>query len=265
MSKKRILIVDDEESVLSILKNSLMILGNDYAVTTATNGKEALYKARQNHFDLIVTDYLMPEMDGLELTSAIREIHPGVRIIMVTAYGSAELEHQAHRLQVYRYLNKPLEIAAFRQVVRDALSAPVLNALAGIAFSDEDFREINRCLDNLLMEIGARCVFLGDTVGSVIARAGELNETEISGILTLMRGIMAASVEAKRVIRNNNGHANLVYLEGETQNLYALNIGLHLLLVLMVDRNDHNERLGTVWYFARQTADRLQHVLNGVE
>lgn len=265
MGKKRILIVDDEETVLTILKSSLHALGSDYQVTTATNGKDALEQIRKGTFDLIVTDYLMPEMDGLELTAAARAIQPDTRVVMITAYGSTQIEVEAHRLRVYRYLNKPLDITAFRQVIRDALNAPPFEVMGGAAFSEETYQEINRCLDDLLLETSSRCVFLGDCSGSVVARAGELNESHISTFLAFLRGSVANAVEAHRVLNSSADATHLVFVAGDQRNLFILNIGLHLLLVLIVNREDSTDRLGTIWYFARQTAQALRKALNAIE
>jgi CheY-like chemotaxis protein len=121
MAYKRILIIDDEEPVLTILKHSLKKLGPDYEVLTADNGFAALDKLQTQQFDLVVTDYNMEQINGLELIEAINHLQPAARVIMITAYGSDALEAEARRLQVYRYLTKPLEINDFRRVVREAL------------------------------------------------------------------------------------------------------------------------------------------------
>ena len=127
MSYKRILIIDDEEPVLTILKHSLKKLGPDYEVLTANNGFAALDELQTQQFDLVVTDYNMEQINGLELIEAINHLQPAARVIMITAYGSDALEAEARRLQVYHYLAKPLEIHDFRRVVREALSKPATN------------------------------------------------------------------------------------------------------------------------------------------
>jgi DNA-binding NtrC family response regulator len=127
MSYKRILIVDDEESVLTILKHSLKKLGPDCEVLTANNGFAALDELQTQKFDLVVTDYNMEQINGLELIEAINHLQPTARVIMITAYGSDALEAEARRLRVYHYFTKPLEINDFRQVVREALSKPANN------------------------------------------------------------------------------------------------------------------------------------------
>ena len=79
MADKWILIVDDDDSILSILKNSLIKLGHEYQVVTASDGYQALDQLKQFHFDLVVTDYKMAGMNGLELLDKIHQAQTEVR------------------------------------------------------------------------------------------------------------------------------------------------------------------------------------------
>jgi len=119
---QRILIVDDEARVLLILHDTLQRLGNSFEVVTAQSGSEALKKARKEAFDLVITDLRMPGMDGVELTRALKAIHPDIRVVWITAYGCHKASADSTRLGVFRCLDKPLEIKQIRQVAQEALS-----------------------------------------------------------------------------------------------------------------------------------------------
>lgn len=136
MANKRVLIVDDEESILIVLKNSLTKLGPDYQVTTVTSAMVALDQIAAQPFDLVVTDYSMAQMDGLELVAAIRYARPELPIIMMTAYATDTLEREARRLQLYRYLTKPLDINIFRRVVQEVLDGETVSQQDTFAISD---------------------------------------------------------------------------------------------------------------------------------
>ena len=115
-----VLIVDDDERVLFVLSRALRALEDGYRIETAQSGEEALEKARARSYDVLVTDILMPGMDGVELTGAIKDLHPDTEVIWITAHGSYRFQLDGKRLKVYRYLEKPIDINEIRQAVLDA-------------------------------------------------------------------------------------------------------------------------------------------------
>ena len=120
--RRMILIVDDEERVLFVLQNALTKLDNDVEVVTAGTAEDALQKATDVPFDLVVTDMIMPDMDGIEFTEKIRETSSQPAVVWMTAYGCQSFQSEAERLGVYRCVEKPLEIHEFRKVVRQAIA-----------------------------------------------------------------------------------------------------------------------------------------------
>lgn len=121
----RILIVEDTRLMRESLVDVLTASGHD--VTTADNGVQAVELVAQGTpFDLIVTDIIMPEMDGIQAILEIQTLQPDARIIAISG-GSARLEkaqglETAHRLGAVAILEKPFEV--------DALLAAVSTALA---------------------------------------------------------------------------------------------------------------------------------------
>jgi DNA-binding NtrC family response regulator len=120
---KRILIVDDDERVLWVLHDALARVEDRYEIVTARSGREALSQFGEQPFDLVITDLRMPDMDGIELTEAIKALDSDAAVIWITAYGSHEVRDKLARLAVCDCLDKPLEITEIRQAVRDALQA----------------------------------------------------------------------------------------------------------------------------------------------
>mgnify|MGYP001225599899 CR=1 FL=1 len=120
---RRILVVDDERSVLLVTHRTLVRLGDGYEVVAAQNGREALDRIREAPFDLVITDLKMPEMDGVALTEAIRELCPDTIVIWMTAYGCGSLMDAAARLMVYGCLEKPVEVAEILRMARKALGS----------------------------------------------------------------------------------------------------------------------------------------------
>lgn len=261
--KKRILIVDDEESVLLVLKNSLIKLGDTYQVSTANSAFKALEQVQAQPFDLVITDYKMPEMDGLQLMEAIRMIQPQVRLIMMTAYGTEKLEQKVSQLKAYRYLTKPLEINAFRQIVKEALTADdVAISRPGIlVLSDARYRQVVNLLQELQVNVGSRCIILTDANGQMIAYSGEVSGLPLEQIASLLCGGMATLQAAGSALDGDEDAIHLSYREGKRDNLYVVNIGVQLLLILILEAKSYSSRLGSVWYYARQTAVTLRQTL----
>ena len=103
--KRKILIVDDEEVIRSGCRQILEMSG--YAVDEAVNGTDGLAKARQNDYDVLLTDILMPEMDGMQMLEEINRLGKDVIIIIITGYATIENAINAGRKGAFDYLPKP--------------------------------------------------------------------------------------------------------------------------------------------------------------
>src|SRR4030042_2325007 len=104
----RILIVDDEEMICSVMSRRLTREG--YVCVTAQNGEGALRHFYKDSFSLIISDIKMPEMDGIELLKEVKAVHPGILMIMVTAYPEIDLALEAMRLGAYDFIIKPADL-----------------------------------------------------------------------------------------------------------------------------------------------------------
>ncbi len=107
MIKGNILVVDDEESVRSVLKEYLANVG--YVVVTADSGEDALQKFIPGKFDSVVSDLMMPKMDGMELLKQIRQKDTNVVFLMITGYPSIESAIEAIKAGAYDYVTKPFK------------------------------------------------------------------------------------------------------------------------------------------------------------
>lgn len=113
MGSGRILIVDDEAHVVAALSQVLaMPRGGAYQVECCHTADAALARLSQAPFDLLITDLVMPGMDGLELLQKARQLCPAMRSILITGYGSPDVERQATEL-ASAYLTKPFTLRQF--------------------------------------------------------------------------------------------------------------------------------------------------------
>jgi CheY-like chemotaxis protein len=84
MDKAKIMIVDDEDIVLRAYAKELTM--HDYSVTSVSSGPEAIEKAKQENYDIILTDLIMPQMNGLELCKQIKQISPDTEVVLMSGY-----------------------------------------------------------------------------------------------------------------------------------------------------------------------------------
>jgi DNA-binding NtrC family response regulator len=126
VSNGRILVVDDEERVLFVLETALTDLGSQYEIVTASDGEEALKRLREGGIDLMITDLYMPRLNGMELTKAVRRSGAQTPVVWLTAHGCQDRHDEARRLQVFRCLEKPVEIAEIRHIARQALDKGIV-------------------------------------------------------------------------------------------------------------------------------------------
>ncbi len=102
-----IVIVDDEEMVLTSL-SSFLKLETEYEVKSFTSPKEALKYIQQNDVELVVSDYLMPEMDGISFLTEVRKLRPEVPRIILTGYADKENAIKAiNDVGLFQYIEKP--------------------------------------------------------------------------------------------------------------------------------------------------------------
>lgn len=122
MERKSILLVDDEEAIRKMVK---AILGDEfYQFSEASNGLEAQDRLKQSHFDLIITDVIMPDCDGIELVMAVRRKLPDIKVIVMSGGGRVRAGHYldlAGKLGAAKVFEKPFDTAALRKTVKDLL------------------------------------------------------------------------------------------------------------------------------------------------
>jgi len=117
--KERILIVDDEEAICDLLVRRLAEEG--YSCTMANNGREAINFLRKDAYSLIISDIIMPQVDGFELLEKIKAINPSVPVIIITGYSELETGLEAMRLGAYDFIIKPINLDLVVHTVKKAL------------------------------------------------------------------------------------------------------------------------------------------------
>ena len=118
---KKVLIVDDEETLTWSMSKSLSKDRDKYGILIANTGKEALDVLKNHAIDLVITDIRMPDINGLDLLATIKDRYPGTKVIIMTAYGSSDIQKEANKRGSLYYIEKPFEITDIRKLILDIL------------------------------------------------------------------------------------------------------------------------------------------------
>ncbi len=116
-----IVLVDDEDMVLTSL-NAYLSLETDYEVRTFLSARAALDYLERGRVDLVISDYLMPEMDGIQFLSRVRDLHPEAPRVILTGYADKENAIKGiNEVGLYQYIEKPWDNEDLRLVIRNGL------------------------------------------------------------------------------------------------------------------------------------------------
>jgi PAS domain S-box-containing protein len=120
-----ILVIDDDAAVCHVLR--AMLKADGYIVETAQNGREALACLRQGHFDVALTDLVMPDMDGIQTMAALKDLDADLEVIIVTGYAGVDSASAALKQGACDYLQKPITERQLHTAVARAIEVRRLN------------------------------------------------------------------------------------------------------------------------------------------
>lgn len=121
MDKHKIMVIDDEKIVCDMARLSLEQEG--YDVETFLNAEPALAKLKEKKFDVVVTDYKMKGIDGMDVLKTVRTSYPETKVIMITAFANLETAIEALRADVHDFFPKPVKIKELKASIERALGA----------------------------------------------------------------------------------------------------------------------------------------------
>ena len=116
---RRLLVIDDEAIVG---KRLLQVFGKmGFTVEVFDNPVQAMEAAATRHFDIVVTDLKMENMDGMEVLTKVRQLHPSTRVIIITGYAQPETAEEAFKLGVFDFIPKPFRLEQLKESILRAL------------------------------------------------------------------------------------------------------------------------------------------------
>jgi len=172
--KKNVLLVDDEKLFLKSVTDGLKPYQTTYGfeVLVANNGREAIEIINTHEIDAVITDIRMPEADGFKLISHMINNFPATPVVVMTAFGSQEIEKKVRELGIIRYLEKPIDFDVFLSTIRDVLAIEKKGRIEGITISTFlQMMEMEKITCTLTITTGKK-------EGVLYLRNGELLEAE---------------------------------------------------------------------------------------
>ncbi len=225
MSSPRILLVDDQRDILRLLHATLDTLGHKLDIYEAPSGEEALLEASRHRFELLVSDYKLPGITGVELMKKVRAKNPDLKAVLITAMTDKKTREEMREAGAMAIFDKPIPLADFLDVVERALG------LKRTILPPEDEKvEANRetiadLLTKLRKQVKAQAVYLLSDRGRVLERAGDLYDSSME--VSLLSAIMAIFASGQKVSR-------LIHQEGP-DHYHLFSGGDHDLILIPVD------------------------------
>ena len=193
MRRDSILVVDDEKGQREII--ATILSGAGYDVTTASSGEAPLKFVAERHFDLVLTDYLMGGMSGLDLLRELTNIDRSIMVVLISAHGTVDTAVDAMRLGAFDYLQKPYD--------REKLLETVSRALGKLESLDSDIVSVSAEMDR---------------IKKLVLKVAKSNST------VLIRGESGTGKELiARAIHRNSNRANEIF---QAVNCAAINENL---------------------------------------
>ena len=228
-----ILLVDDQRDILRLLHSTLDTLGHELEIVECPSGEEALLEASRRHVDLLVADYLLPGINGVQLMQKMRVRNPEVKAILITGMSNDRTaRNELLNAGAMALFDKPIPLADFLDAVERGLGL-VRTIFPPEAADTKDTVNQSRLSDllaNFRKENNAQALFLLSDRGRVMARAGDLYDSSMEvSLLSALMAIYSAGRKVSRLIRQEALQHYHVFRGGDhdlllipTQTTYAL-------------------------------------------
>ncbi len=258
MTETRILIVDDQSEIRLALQMSIKRMGAQYIVVTASDGFEALDILQEEPFDLVITDYMMPGMDGLELVESIRTLSPNTQLIVISGLQEETLNDSLDEANISYFLSKPFSKRDIQETVQEALSETVaMQHTSPLPAKAPIDSRVNGYLNELRYHTGAHSCLIVESLGYIIAAEGGDENMPLDSLASLMAANAQATAEVSRLMGNSEPFQATIH-KGKRFNVasYILEEGQILVVVF-----GKQVKIGLVQHYARQIAPNLSAVL----
>jgi CheY-like chemotaxis protein len=266
MDRYRILIVDDHHDVRRMLHAWVQTLGPQYEALAMPSGEEAILDASRQPVDLLIADFRLPGITGLELMAKIKRRYPNLKVILITGMTDPKVRRQVAEAGADAFFIKPVEMPDFLDAVERLLGtvetllppAPIVQEIP------QPSKGPLECLADLRQALHAVAACLLDDYGEIQASAGHLPEeyTESNLILALtaahQAGLKVSYALGIRVPRN------LMFFKGRQYHFCIALVGSSHNILLAFDASQHSDFPPSGYSAVFQAAQEILESLNRV-
>ena len=202
-----ILLVDDQRDILRLLHSTLDTLKvPELEIIEAPSGEEALLETGRRKIDLLVTDYLLPGITGIELMHKMRVRTPDVRVILVTGMTDRKARDEMLNAGAVAIFDKPIPLADFLDIVERSLGlVRTIFPTETDARTEAKRSRVSDLLANFRQDIKASAVFLLNDRGLVVARAGDLRDSSLEvSLVSALNAIFSAGLKVAKSNRQES-------------------------------------------------------------
>jgi CheY-like chemotaxis protein len=258
MRTKRILVVDDDPDLLFLVAHSVKSMSLGYVVETASGAEVAIDKFGQQAFDLVVTDYMMPGKNGLELVRDLRQKAPDTKFLVMTAHQeTARVRNSVAEMEI-GFIGKPFVLPELAEAIEEALVETYPQSGEIVAETELPRKAITESLTSLWRQTGALSVILADTQGYPLVVVGENNQAKTTRLAALVANNFLVAAEMASLYGEDDFGIKSGFYEGHKINIYALSIRHSYFLAVIFKAG---VKPGSVWFYAKQMAAILSKMV----
>ncbi|MGH2583014.1 MAG: hypothetical protein ACRDFQ_08995 [Anaerolineales bacterium] len=265
MNNQRTALVIASEPKAAQIGNWLVQLGATPAkIDQIFIPRECVSALRFHSYDMVIAAEKLEDVKGYPWYQALRKLAPNSLIIMFgEADGIPSLFAAEEMDKNLVYLSAGLNekdvaeyAAAYLEPADQQETATLIPSI-----NDNQYQQCEQLIRGLSESVGAHSIYLADQLGQILAKVGKANENTINEVSSLLGGSFAALVEVGHLLGDENPAMNLIYHQGEQDDLYALGLDMNFSLILLIGHGPYAAKIGTVWYYTHKTATALQSIL----
>jgi DNA-binding NarL/FixJ family response regulator len=261
MSINSILLIDHDDMVLGLLRGSILGKTPSISVETARNKTEAYVRLQSKKYICVFCDSDLLSDNDFELYAEILSTQDNTLKLVVTCYGDpGELKYGSHTTPALA-VSKPIDQRNLAILLPQILGADGSKPSEEISITELTSREIESELKELRKNTNARCIVVSNQDGRVLVQIGDTENLSVDGLATLISGSIITLEEVGHMF-NDPTVINLAFREGAKSDLYVMNIGQRLMLILIQDKGMLTPKLGTVWFYCRQSAIAIDQFIS---